>query len=162
MAHLAELCEQERGAALGFGLLEHGQETSELGGAPVEAAAVAEEEGGVVADLLEAQQEEQDLGAAALTLGFADALEEGLRRGAIERGLLAREADPFLRLDLVGKVGRDGRVGLRAAQEERGGEAPEALAGDGVVVPLDGDGDCLLYTSPSPRDRTRSRMPSSA
>ena len=23
-------------------------------------------------------------------------------------------------------------------------------------------GDCLLYTSPSPRDRTRSRMPSSA
>ena len=25
-----------------------------------------------------------------------------------------------------------------------------------------GDMDCLLYTSPSPRDRTRSRMPSSA
>ena len=25
-----------------------------------------------------------------------------------------------------------------------------------------GDGTCLLYTSPSPRDRTRSRMPSSA
>ena len=24
------------------------------------------------------------------------------------------------------------------------------------------DGNCLLYTSPSPRDRTRSRMPSSA
>ena len=24
------------------------------------------------------------------------------------------------------------------------------------------DGTCLLYTSPSPRDRTRSRMPSSA
>ena len=35
------------------------------------------------------------------------------------------------------------------------------------AVPLGGDsGDmdkiCLLYTSPSPRDRTRSRMPSSA
>ena len=26
----------------------------------------------------------------------------------------------------------------------------------------DWDHDCLLYTSPSPRDRTRSRMPSSA
>ena len=26
----------------------------------------------------------------------------------------------------------------------------------------DKDSDCLLYTSPSPRDRTRSRMPSSA
>ena len=30
-------------------------------------------------------------------------------------------------------------------------------------VPLGDDvRDCLLYTSPSPRDRTRSRMPSSA
>ena len=28
--------------------------------------------------------------------------------------------------------------------------------------PLDVTYDCLLYTSPSPRDRTRSRMPSSA
>ena len=27
---------------------------------------------------------------------------------------------------------------------------------------LDGGWNCLLYTSPSPRDRTRSRMPSSA
>ena len=27
---------------------------------------------------------------------------------------------------------------------------------------IDGDSNCLLYTSPSPRDRTRSRMPSSA
>jgi len=26
----------------------------------------------------------------------------------------------------------------------------------------EGTGTCLLYTSPSPRDRTRSRMPSSA
>ena len=26
----------------------------------------------------------------------------------------------------------------------------------------DGSKSCLLYTSPSPRDRTRSRMPSSA
>ena len=30
-----------------------------------------------------------------------------------------------------------------------------------VVVPYDPE-TCLLYTSPSPRDRTRSRMPSSA
>ena len=29
-----------------------------------------------------------------------------------------------------------------------------------VVIPL--FGDCLLYTSPSPRDRQKSRMPSSA
>ena len=29
-----------------------------------------------------------------------------------------------------------------------------------IVCPI--NNDCLLYTSPSPRDRTRSRMPSSA
>ena len=31
-----------------------------------------------------------------------------------------------------------------------------------IIQKLDKDGTCLLYTSPSPRDRTRSRMPSSA
>ena len=39
-------------------------------------------------------------------------------------------------------------------------------AGNAKPADIDGDGDidfvCLLYTSPSPRDRTRSRMPSSA
>ena len=36
--------------------------------------------------------------------------------------------------------------------------------GDGVQVPYDKQQvkDCLLYTSPSPRDRQKSRMPSSA
>ena len=36
---------------------------------------------------------------------------------------------------------------------------PADLAVDGVVEPVD---LCLLYTSPSPRDRQKSRMPSSA
>ena len=45
----------------------------------------------------------------------------------------------------------------------RGDEQPEAVrgkwcVGERVPLPL----GCLLYTSPSPRDRTRSRMPSSA
>ena len=31
-----------------------------------------------------------------------------------------------------------------------------------AIGPGIGQGTCLLYTSPSPRDRTRSRMPSSA
>ena len=35
-------------------------------------------------------------------------------------------------------------------------------ATDGQVVVGDVRQPCLLYTSPSPRDRTRSRMPSSA
>ena len=45
--------------------------------------------------------------------------------------------------------------------------ALEVDSGDGVLVLADLYGStpaniCLLYTSPSPRDRTRSRMPSSA
>ena len=32
----------------------------------------------------------------------------------------------------------------------------------GRILKIAGDRTCLLYTSPSPRDRTRSRMPSSA
>ena len=35
------------------------------------------------------------------------------------------------------------------------------VAGKTVIQPGESTG-CLLYTSPSPRDRTRSRMPSSA
>ena len=37
----------------------------------------------------------------------------------------------------------------------------DANSGDKFRI-QDGIGSCLLYTSPSPRDRTRSRMPSSA
>ena len=37
------------------------------------------------------------------------------------------------------------------------------LSGAGAhVVAIDRDEDCLLYTSPSPRDKRQSRMPSSA
>ena len=40
----------------------------------------------------------------------------------------------------------------------RNGDGPHREPGIRYVLLL----DCLLYTSPSPRDRTRSRMPSSA
>ena len=40
--------------------------------------------------------------------------------------------------------------------KEIASEAPE------VYLATDDDRDCLLYTSPSPRDRQKSRMPSSA
>ena len=42
-----------------------------------------------------------------------------------------------------------------------GSEAVTYFDGLGHEV-LGMDNNCLLYTSPSPRDRTRSRMPSSA
>ena len=44
-----------------------------------------------------------------------------------------------------------------AKRQEMLDQVPGYLAGPGAD-----QGTCLLYTSPSPRDRTRSRMPSSA
>ena len=50
-----------------------------------------------------------------------------------------------------------------------GATSNASVSEDGLVTPNNASNDytftssiCLLYTSPSPRDRTRSRMPSSA
>ena len=48
---------------------------------------------------------------------------------------------------------------IRKTVESEQGEWPAVISG---VLRVELDGACLLYTSPSPRDRTRSRMPSSA
>ena len=49
------------------------------------------------------------------------------------------------------------------AEQIVGGLARTLNASDVVVLePLEGEDTCLLYTSPSPRDRQKSRMPSSA
>ena len=61
-------------------------------------------------------------------------------------------------------------VGLIASTEgkksrkivEYGIEALKAVWHRGAVDADGKTGDCLLYTSPSPRDRQKSRMPSSA
>ena len=55
---------------------------------------------------------------------------------------------------------------LRDRNDEKGYDEPlwHAMVESGltgILVPEE-HGGCLLYTSPSPRDRTRSRMPSSA
>jgi thiamine transport system ATP-binding protein len=64
-------------------------------------------------------------------------------------GLVFQDPLLFPHLD----VGRNVAYGLRAAGTPRA----EAAARVEELLTL-----CLLYTSPSPRDRTRSRMPSSA
>ena len=63
-------------------------------------------------------------------------------------GKPAGEVSEMLRLDHELTV-RDGAAILRAL-------------GSGPQNPPNTPNTCLLYTSPSPRDRTRSRMPSSA
>ena len=52
------------------------------------------------------------------------------------------------------------RALLRAGADVRARGADDASAASPLGVAR--DARCLLYTSPSPRDRTRSRMPSSA
>ena len=66
---------------------------------------------------------------------------------------LAREARVRLTKE---KLSEDQQQGRRRAAEGHE-EAVNPLADEGVQ-PL----DCLLYTSPSPRDKRQSRMPSSA
>ena len=46
--------------------------------------------------------------------------------------------------------------------KDKGTSKVSALSPREIVSELDRYVICLLYTSPSPRDRTRSRMPSSA
>ena len=47
-------------------------------------------------------------------------------------------------------------------EDEPHGIVCAEIEGENVLIDVDEYMDCLLYTSPSPRDRTRSRMPSSA
>ena len=52
-----------------------------------------------------------------------------------------------------------------AITENKGDRHPSSLIdyeGDSILIYKNPHRTCLLYTSPSPRDRTRSRMPSSA
>ena len=53
-------------------------------------------------------------------------------------------------------------VGCGSDEDEQDDELAQGEAFDASTMLNDFANTCLLYTSPSPRDRTRSRMPSSA
>ena len=82
-----------------------------------------------------------------------------------------------MKIAILGGTGKEGSgLGFRWAAagheviigsrtEEKGRRAAEELQAalpDAIIRGCDNVTACLLYTSPSPRDRTRSRMPSSA
>ena len=69
-----------------------------------------------------------------------------IRHGTVVTATAVFAADIAITGEQIAAVGRD----LRGQRE--------IDATGQYVIP----GACLLYTSPSPRDRTRSRMPSSA
>ena len=60
----------------------------------------------------------------------------------------------------TGLTGDCASLEAMAARFEEAAALMRRMAAEGFV--LERHSDCLLYTSPSPRDRTRSRMPSSA
>ena len=66
--------------------------------------------------------------------------------------------------DLTEAVAKAAAISKTAAGEAVNAVFDEVVAqvAKGKRVTVVGFGTCLLYTSPSPRDRTRSRMPSSA
>ena len=72
-----------------------------------------------------------------------------IKSNALRKGLLG--GHPLWRAIWVFNLLRSGW-----ARISKGGEAPVTFS-----EPL-GEGTCLLYTSPSPRDKRQSRMPSSA
>ena len=76
-------------------------------------------------------------------------------RGAIEDANLSLE---LYELDLDEEILSEAHNGLEKLKQELDRWETERLL-SGIY---DKEGACLLYTSPSPRDRTRSRMPSSA
>ena len=55
------------------------------------------------------------------------------------------------------QVGEVAQVGPGKLNDDGSRQTPEVSIGDKVLY-----SNCLLYTSPSPRDRLKSRMPSSA
>ena len=66
---------------------------------------------------------------------------------------------------LGGNDGNDTLNGNEGNDDLRGGAGADTIdgdAGDDILRGADGDDTCLLYTSPSPRDLSTSRMPSSA
>ena len=92
-------------------------------------------------------------------LEIAVGIAEGSRLGALfvvgDEARVLKRSKPLI-LDPLENYPKEAK-NIRDANVQ--GTLKELARMDGAFII---SGDCLLYTSPSPRDRTRSRMPSSA
>ena len=91
-----------------------------------------------------------------LAVKFGD---EGTRNtaGSLMQSMWAQPADPYVRAALIDARALDPRGNIAADLLE-----PLIQKAGSSVERMHAFNACLLYTSPSPRDRTRSRLPSSA
>jgi len=82
-------------------------------------------------------------------------------RNVILQGIVGKNVSAFANsVDLVSKANVGGGMIVFAAEADLDGKMQRDLLG--MIGRTDLDGICLLYTSPSTRDLSTSRMPSSA
>ena len=98
---------------------------------------------------------------AGLLIGTGLAMREVLRRGGVAEGMFSRQY--LLDADALSRLGvTNGNIFIRTLALTIGFNFfANAAASQGDIF-LAGNHICLLYTSPSPRDKRQSRMPSSA
>ena len=101
--------------------------------------------------------------------GAFDNIHPGLSQGDAIRLLstpleeLESQSDPYMAAaHLINFPGRETETALIALVMDAEQAQPRKLARRKAVEVLGRLGCCLLYTSPSPRDKRQSRMPSSA
>ena len=103
--------------------------------------------------------------AVALTFGSGDTAGTNAAVAAFEGGTSSIDAAPAA----VGGIGGDGQAFkfVKTGAPWSGANimlpaVVDTVLGNKITVDYYNGGTCLLYTSPSPRDRQKSRMPSSA
>ena len=145
VADLGELGEEQQALALGHHLLDHLGDPLQLVRAGLEeGAAVLEELGRVIADLLEPRQGGEHQPLALDAVGRLQLALHVVHHGLVERGLLRGEVAVDLLLHLLRQVLDDALVALQAAQDEG---LHQALEGGGtglVLFALDGRLEALL------------------
>ena len=75
---------------------------------------------------------------------------------------IAQEASKFCEEVLKAKNIKSKRIPSNFHRDEIAKHLYDLELSPNIGIVLGGDGTCLLYTSPSPRDLSTSRMPSSA
>ena len=104
---------------------------------------------------------------AGMVVGETLELIRGLARAGMTTSDLDRTAEDFIRSkgatpSFLGYHGFTGSLCVSVNEEVVHGIPGSRILREGDLVSIDCGAICLLYTSPSPRDRQKSRMPSSA
>ena len=99
--------------------------------------------------------------AVGFNLAFSIVQDASAQNATVYKGATLVDSTREAPLENAVIIVRDGRI------ETVGDSAQTAIPKDADIIDISGHWVtpgliCLLYTSPSPRDRTRSRMPSSA